>query len=95
MNSQERKKDHPPSYLRTPDFESYTIDDWRDYIDITLESAAVREFGRILEEEIGRLPRSEMRARFWRAWLDTPCAVGNGYAEILEKLSAQHEDISG
>lgn len=78
-----------PHVINPPDFKTYSVDDWKEYIHLHLEHAVIKECERILAEEIATLPPGQMRQRMWAAFKEAPCYIANGGAKILMELGSE------
>ena len=72
-----------------PDYDSYSVEDWKEYIHLCLEHAVIKECERVLAEEIAVLPPGKMRNRMLEAFEITPCFIANGGAKILARLASE------
>ena len=73
----------------SPDFDLYTVDDWKNYITQHLDAAVLSECGRIARDEIAALPPGETQKRMWEAFKAVPCLVGSGGSPAVARLSRE------
>lgn len=74
-----------------PDFDSYTVDDWKAYITQHLKMAAILESDRIVREEIATMSNEETQRRMWEAFKQEPCPISNGGSQACKELSRKFD----